>query len=94
MLEIDEALVELADVEPDLARAETPPGRAYGDPALHTRILERVFAPSWQWLAGRAPTAGWAEPVEYLAGALDEPLVRAVDEDGGHGVGATVRAVH
>ncbi|QDU84175.1 Biphenyl dioxygenase subunit alpha [Planctomycetes bacterium Pla163] len=61
----------------DIASGALPPPRWYSDPVLYERALERVFAPSWQWLGDEhlAARDGDAVPLTLLAGALDEPLV-------------------
>jgi len=69
-------------VDPELARAETPPGRAYGDPALFEALRERALAPSWHWLDAEPPEPEAAAPLELCPGALDEPLVLARAGDG------------
>ncbi|HMB70663.1 MAG TPA: Rieske 2Fe-2S domain-containing protein, partial [bacterium] len=64
-------------IETEIARAETLPGRAYGDPAVWERSRERVFARSWQYLpaARDLPAGDGAAPLTLLEGCLDEPLV-------------------
>ncbi len=71
-------------IDPRIASASTLPGWAYGDPELHVRILDRVFAPSWQWLPDPAEVKapGHARPFTLLPGSLDEPLVRVRDDEG------------
>jgi choline monooxygenase len=67
-------------VDADITRAETLPGQAYRDETLHARIVERVFAPSWQ-LAPDVALArpGTLTPFTLLPGTLDDPLVLAND---------------
>ena len=67
-------------VDADLTRAETLPGEAYRSRELHARIVERVFAPSWQ-LAPDAELAraGTVTPFVLLPGMLDEPLLLVRD---------------
>jgi choline monooxygenase len=71
-------------VDPDIARAHTPPSAWYHDPELYEAQRDRIFARSWQ-LAGftdqlKAP--GHVIPVTLLEGCLDEPLVVSRDDDG------------
>jgi len=58
--------------------------RFYLDESLWRLALERVFAPSWQWLGDLADvTAPLAlSPRELLPGSLDEPLLLARDAAG------------
>lgn len=73
----------LPEIDADITRAETLPGWAYGDPALHAAIRSRVFARSWQALAPldalRVP--GSTLPATLLEGMLDEPLLITRDHD-------------
>ncbi|TVP54529.1 MAG: aromatic ring-hydroxylating dioxygenase subunit alpha [Gemmatimonadales bacterium] len=72
------------EIDPDIHRSHTLPGWAYGDPALHERQKERVFARSWQLVAPadsvRAP--GHVQPLTLMEGCLDEPLVLTRTDDG------------
>ncbi len=63
-------------VDADITRAETLPGAAYRDQELHARIIERVFAPSWQ-LAPDATLVpdGTVAPFTLLPGTLDDQLL-------------------
>ncbi len=67
-------------IDADITRAETLPGEAYRSKELHARIVERVFAPSWQ-LAPDADVArpGTVNPFVLLPGTLDEPLLLVHD---------------
>jgi len=67
------------DIDPDIARARTLPGRWYGDPRVFARLAERVFAPSWQFAfdARELELPGSVRPWTLLPGLLDEPLVAA-----------------
>ena len=67
-------------VDADITRAETLPGEAYRSKELHARIVERVFAPSWQ-LAPDAPMVppGTIAPFTLLPGTLDDPLLLVHD---------------
>jgi len=78
------------DVDRDITRAESPPGAAYRDPALHRRILEAAFATSWQIVDGDAPGVGEAVPSVLLGGALAEPIVWTRAEDGSEWLGSNV----
>jgi len=74
-------------IDPDIRRAETPPGWLYSDPEVYERTREAVFAPSWQLAldAARLPRAGSVAPCVFLEGLLPEPLVITRDEaDGFH----------
>lgn len=65
------------EIDPDIAKASTLPGRFYTDPEVFERVKERVLAPSWQ-LAGdldRLREPGDVLPFEHG----DEPLVLARD---------------
>jgi choline monooxygenase len=72
---------DLPAIEPDIARATTLPARFYHDPAGHARVVERVFARSWQLVADlrqlRAP--GQTLPLTLLQGSLDEPILLTRD---------------
>ncbi|MEZ5331048.1 MAG: aromatic ring-hydroxylating dioxygenase subunit alpha [Thermoanaerobaculia bacterium] len=71
------------EVAADIRRAETLPGRLYGDEALHRVARERVFAASWQLVADadRIKVPGQVHPVTLLGGCLDEPLLLTRDAD-------------
>ncbi|TVP42831.1 MAG: aromatic ring-hydroxylating dioxygenase subunit alpha [Gemmatimonadales bacterium] len=70
-------------IHPDIARSHTLPGRIYADAGVHARILDAVFARSWQWVgdAGHLRAPGHVLPVTLLPGSLDEPLVLARGDD-------------
>lgn len=70
-------------IHPEIARSPTLPGWAYADPAVHDRVVNEVFAPSWQWVgdAGQLRAPGHVLPVTLLPGSLDEPLVLARGND-------------
>ncbi|MEZ5977884.1 MAG: SRPBCC family protein [Planctomycetota bacterium] len=76
--------MKLVDWRPheDVARAELPPPAWYADESVYARSLERVFTPSWQWIASahEIAAAPSARPVVLLPGSLDEPL--ALTNDG------------
>ncbi|MCC6405745.1 MAG: aromatic ring-hydroxylating dioxygenase subunit alpha [Planctomycetes bacterium] len=70
------------DVDEDLLKARTPKPDFYLDPLWHRRVVERVFARTWHWLADAesvAPAA-FARPVTLAPGSLSEPLVLVRDE--------------
>ncbi|MCA1663443.1 MAG: Rieske 2Fe-2S domain-containing protein, partial [Myxococcales bacterium] len=67
-------------VDADIARAETLPGEAYRSRELHARIVDRVFAPSWQLAPDAALVApGTILPFTLLPGTLDDPLLLVGD---------------
>lgn len=72
------------EIDPDIARAETLPAFCYRDPAFHERVVERVFAPSWQYVGALDSVAAprSAHPFVLLPGCLDEPLVLTRDDEG------------
>ena len=70
------------EIDPDVARARTPPAWLYRDASVLEALRERAFAPSWQWLDAPAPPPGAAQPATLLPGLLDEPLVLTADEHG------------
>ena len=59
------------------------PAWGYTDVGLFRTIGERVFARSWQLVAdtGRVRVPGWACPVTFAEGLLDEPLLLTRDGD-------------
>ncbi len=69
------------EIDADIRRAWTLPGRFYADLAVYERAKEAVFARSWQLVADtdqlRLP--GQVHPVTLLAGCLDEPIVLTRD---------------
>jgi choline monooxygenase len=72
------------EVEEDITRAATLPGRFYSDTAAFDAMRERVFARTWQWLGPLADVAApqSLSPRELLPGFLDEPLLLARDAAG------------
>ncbi|MFI5371800.1 MAG: aromatic ring-hydroxylating dioxygenase subunit alpha [Candidatus Eisenbacteria bacterium] len=70
-------------IDPDIRTAHTLPAWVYADPGSYVRQRERVFAPSWQWVADTADlrVPGQTLPVTLLEGMLDEPLVLTRDRD-------------
>lgn len=71
-------------IDPDIRRAQTPPGAIYGDGEWHARIVERVFPRAWQLVPvpRGAPSPGHAWPITLAPGALDEPAVLTRDSGG------------
>jgi hypothetical protein len=63
-------------IDPDIARAKTLHKDFYTDPALFALAKEKLFAPSWQFVAGTeaAPEPGDAYP---LALPLSRPSLRS-----------------
>lgn len=72
---------DISPVDPDLRRARTINPALHFDPRVHERVLERVFAPSWQLLPVPDP-AHIVEPFTLLEGGLNEPLVWVRDGEG------------
>lgn len=68
-------------IDPDITSASTLPSWAYTDPALFARMGDRVFARSWQLVADtdRVRVPGWACPVTFVEGILEEPLLLTRD---------------
>jgi len=68
-------------IDPDIRRASTLPGWVYTDAAVFDACRERVFAPSWQWVADtdRLREPGHVLPFTLLEGVLDEPLLLTRD---------------
>ncbi len=63
-------------IDADITRAETLPGEAYRSKELHARIVERVFATSWQLAPdGNLALPGTITPFVLLPGTLDEPIL-------------------
>ena len=71
-------------VDPDVRRAQTPPGWLYSDPEVFARQREAVFAPSWQLVADADELATPLSvlPCTFVEGALPEPIALASDEAG------------
>jgi choline monooxygenase len=68
-------------VDGDIAHASTLPAQVYRDPAIHARIVEQVFARSWQLVAdlGQVKAPGQTLPLTLLEGSLDEPILLTRD---------------
>jgi choline monooxygenase len=69
------------EIDPLIGQASTLPSWAYTDPALFARMADRVFARSWQLVADtdRVRVPGWACPVTFVEGILEEPLLLTRD---------------
>ena len=69
--------------DPDVTRAETPPGSFYGEEEF-ARQRRELFPRVWHFapLPRRGLAAGHAEPWMLLPGCLDEPLVWTASENG------------
>jgi len=70
-------------VDPDIRRAETPPGWVYTSPDAFDLARKRILARTWQLVADahQVSTPGAVLPITYCEGALDEPLVITRDHD-------------
>ncbi|GAA4467152.1 SRPBCC family protein [Nemorincola caseinilytica] len=68
-------------VHPDIARAHTLSTAFYTDAVYHNAAKERIFAPSWQYVAdaGVVQDSGAAYPFTLLEGHMDEPLLLTND---------------
>jgi len=82
---VDESL--RLEVDPDIARALTPPRELYSDPRWFALQRERLFARAWIPVgdAGDVAAAGAARPVTLMPGCLDEPLVLVRDAESNGG---------
>jgi choline monooxygenase len=71
------------DIDPDIARAQTPPASFYTSPELFERVRKHVFRRSWQWItdADAIKSPGSVYPVPLLEGVLDEPILLTRDMD-------------
>ena len=71
------------EIDADIHRASTLPGRFYRDPILFDQLRESVFARSWHFGPDlpQLRTPGQAHPFTLLEGFLDEPLVFTRDAD-------------
>jgi choline monooxygenase len=73
--------MERFQIDADIARAATLPGRVYSDPAVYEACRNRVFPRTWQ-LVGTTDDVkvpGQTHPFTLLDGCLDEPLVLVRD---------------
>ena len=72
------------DIDADITRASTLPAELIRDPAHYPRILDRVFARTWH-VVGPKPSRDAStrlEPVTFLPGSLDEPLLVTSSQHG------------
>jgi choline monooxygenase len=69
-------------INPDIAKAETLPGKFYRDPAVWEWMQQTFFPSTWQWIETgdflQKPGEVW--PFEFLAGLVPEPLLLLRDE--------------
>jgi len=72
------------EIDADITRASTLPGRFYADPVAFGVMRERVFARSWQFLGDLSDVGKPCSlsPRDLLPDFLDEPLLLARDEKG------------
>lgn len=70
-------------IDHDIRRAATLPAWVYSDPGVFAAQRERVFLPSWQFVAelARVKVPGQVHPFTLLEGCLDEPLLLTRDRD-------------
>lgn len=68
-------------VDPDIARASTLPGRFYHDTEAFELGKARYFAPSWEFIGDveMAKVPGSVAPLDLHPGLLDEPAVLTRD---------------
>jgi len=68
----------------DLRQARTLPADFYRSQAIYDELLELVLAPSWQWIGHQRELAqpGSVQPLRFLQGSLDEPLLLSRDTAG------------
>jgi choline monooxygenase len=71
------------EIDEDIRKAYTLPGRFYTNPSVFDACRERIFAHSWQFVGDsdlvRVP--GSVYPFTLLDGCLDEPLLLTRDTD-------------
>jgi len=69
-------------IDPDIARAATPPGAFYTDPTVYEHQRQSLFPASWQFVCDaepvRVPRATY--PFTFLEGCVDEPLLLTRDD--------------
>jgi choline monooxygenase len=72
------------EIDPDIAKAQTPHKDFYTDLQLFQLLKEKLFAPSWQFIGDtdRLKEPGDTYPLTLLDGWLDEPLVLVKDKTG------------
>jgi len=76
--------IESFEIDPDIARASTPPAAFYRDAAWLDRISKGVLRRSWLALGLSAglEAPGSVRPLVLLPGVLDEPLALVRGSDG------------
>ena len=76
-----EADIRALTIDPDVSLSATLPGWVYTDEAVLEACRERVFAPSWQFVADldRVREPGHVLPFTLLEGMLDVPLLLTRD---------------
>ena len=69
------------DIHPDIALAKTPPSWVYTDEAVFSAARARIFARSWQLVGdvSQVRVPGQVQPVTFLEGCVDEPLLLVRD---------------
>lgn len=71
------------EIDPDITRAATLPASFYRSQDIYDQLVEKVLAPSWQWIGHAGELApGELRPVDLLPSSVDEPLVLARDLGG------------
>src|ERR1700678_3004270 len=70
-------------IDADIAKARTLPTSFYKDEQLFGLALEKLFAPSWQFIGDTnlVPTPGDAYPLAFMEPHLAEPLVLVRGQD-------------
>ncbi|HEY3782574.1 MAG TPA: aromatic ring-hydroxylating dioxygenase subunit alpha [Fimbriimonadaceae bacterium] len=68
-------------VHPEIEKAHTLPSKFYQNQAIYDLCLERLFAPSWQYLGETSivKVPGAVYPLNFLEGSLNEPLILTRD---------------
>ncbi|MGD0524647.1 MAG: SRPBCC family protein [Polyangiaceae bacterium] len=71
-------------IDPDIRRARSLPSEAYTSEAWFSRMRDRVFARTWNYVAdaGRVASPGRVAPCTLLERCLDEPVVLTRDAGG------------
>lgn len=69
------------DIHSDIARAHTPPSWVYTSAEVYESAREKIFAKSWQLLGDvlQVRVPGQVQPVRFLEGCIDEPLLLVRD---------------
>lgn len=71
-------------VESDISKASTLSSDFYTNPALYEESKDKIFSKSWQCIGLKSDLPGpdSVQPLSYLEGFMDEPLVLAKDKSG------------